>query len=498
MPKNDDSNIVSDLPEDWERCHAFMEKKKRFCRQQRASDSSYCGNHQHLATTINTKRKRVPCPLDSSHLVFEDSIEKHVLVCPKATKQKDQERQFFYQSNINAGGHGMLVESARSIDLTRAKRLAQRIVSVHVQIFGGGTSFAGINEATELLDLSEPEMTKGLPEAIAVHRIRSGGYRHVLQQASLLGHLRRIGAYQTTTKRRRLIELGAGRGMSGLIMAAASSGSGVTTDLILVERSGSRGKADKILRTFTTKETTYPFDLKSVSWKRVQCDIAHVDLVSLLNHHPRYNDAHQMSEDSTDELVVVAKHLCGVGSDLALKSLYPIRSRVTACIFATCCHGVCSWNGYVGRDYLRKAVQTEELPFGEAEFDLVRKWAGAVVMEPTIDGSDDDEGDDNRHYTSPGNDKNDLLKSVSITAVADGLDCGTRGLSRACQRLIDYGRREYIHQILGNASDLNVEMLRYTPDEITPQNTALIGYRKSLSPLSSGVKRTANSMSESI
>jgi tRNA:m4X modification enzyme len=503
MPKIVDSNIISEIPKYWNRCHAFMEQKKRFCRQQRAPDSPYCGNHQHLATSINTKRKRVPCPLDSSHLVFEDSIEKHVLVCPKATKQKDQERQFFYQSNINAGGHGMLVESARPIDLTRAKRLAQRIVSVHAQIFGGGTAFAEINEATELLDLSEPEMTRGLPEAIAVHRIRSGGPRHVLQQASLLGHVRRIGAFQTTTKRRRLIELGAGRGMSGLIMAAASSGSGVSTDLILVERSGSRGKADKILRTFTPKETTYPFDLKAVSWQRVQCDIVHVDLASLLNH-PRDNDAHPMSEDSTDELVVVAKHLCGVGSDLALKSLYPIRSRVTACIFATCCHGVCSWNGYVGRDYLRKAVQTEELPFGEAEFDLVRKWAGAVEMEATIDGldagpcEDDVEGDDNRHYTSPDNDNNELLKSVGITAVADGLDCGTRGLSRACQRLIDYGRREYIHRILGNASDLKVEMLRYIPDDISPQNTALIGYRKSLSSLSSGVKRTATSISASL
>ncbi len=502
MPKSEDSNVIPELPEDWDRCHAFMEKKKRFCRQQRASDSSYCGNHQHLVTSINSKRKRVPCPLDSSHLVFEDSIEKHVLVCPKATKQKDQERQFFYQSNINAGGHGTLIKCAQPIDLTRAKRLAQRIISVHAQIFGGGTSFADINEAMELLDLSEPEMTKGLPEAIAVHRIRSGGPRHILQQASLLGHLRRIGAFQSTTKRRRIIELGAGRGMSGLIMAAASSGSGVATDLILVERSGSRGKADKILRTFNPKETTYPFDLKSVSWQRVQCDIAHVDLVSLLNH-PRNNDAFQVSEDSTDELVVVAKHLCGVGSDLALKSLYPIRSRVTACIFATCCHGVCRWNGYVGRDYLQKAVQTEELPFGEAEFDLMRKWAGAVVMEPTIVGSnadpceDDDEGDDNRHYTSPDNDNNDLLKSVGIAAVAEGLDCGTRGLSRACQRLIDYGRREYIHHMLGDASDLKVEMLRYTPDETSPQNTALIGYRKSLSSVSSGIKRTATSISDS-
>lgn len=497
MSNSNNIDIIPELPKDWDRCNAFMERKKRFCRQQRAPDSSYCGNHQQLAVTTNTNRKRVPCPLDPSHFVFEDSLEKHVLICPKATKQKDQERQFFFQSNINSGGHGTLNVSKEPLDLTRAKRLAHRIISMHGKIFGGTASFEGINEATDLLDLSEPEIAQGLPDAIAAHRIRSGGSRHVLQQASLLGHLRRIGAFGAT-KRRCIIELGAGRGMSGLIVAAASSGSGVPTELILVERSGTRGKADKILRNFTPKKTAYPFDLKSVGWQRVQCDIAHVDLESLMNH-PKTEDQ-QVNGVSTEEVVVIAKHLCGVGSDLALKSLYPIRSRITACIFATCCHGVCSWSGYVGRDHLQQFLETEEMCFGEAEFDLMRKWAGAGVVDQTRDasvagpGEDGDGGDGNGHRTFFDNEKLEMSKNVGITAVADGLECGTRGLGRACQRLIDYGRREYIHQILGSESDMKVEMLRYTPDSVSPQNTALIGYRKCTSSVSTGVKRAASSI----
>lgn len=498
MTNEESLDTIPQLPKDWDRCHAFMERKKRFCRQQKTPDGMFCGNHQHLASTVSTKRKRVPCPLDPSHFIFEDSLDKHILVCPKATKQKEQERQFFYQSNINSGGHGTLGISNVPLDLTKAKRLANRILCVHDAIFGEGTTFDDINEATDLVDLSEPEIEQGLPEAIAVHRIKSGGPRHLRQQASLLGHLRRIGAFKQTARRRCIIELGAGRGMSGLVIAAASSGSGVKTDLLLVERSGSRGKADKILRNFTPKETAYPFDLKSVEWQRVQCDIAHLSLESLMEKPS--NEEQQENSTSADEVVVVAKHLCGVGTDLALKSLYPLRNRITACVFATCCHGVCNWNGYVGRDNIQEVLQTEEMCFGEAEFSLMRKWAGTCVVEQTSDSSKDgtgtkDDGDNYEHQAFDIDDNHDGSANVSITAVAEGLGCGTRGLGRACQRLIDHGRREYIHQILGSKTDMKVEMLRYIPDSVSPQNTALIGYRKS--QVVTGVKRTAASISES-
>jgi Methyltransferase TRM13 len=35
-----------------------------------------------------------------------------------------------------------------------------------------------------------------------------------------------------------------------------------------------------------------------------------------------------------------------------------IRTNVDACILATCCHGVCTWQDYVGRDYLHRIMTT--------------------------------------------------------------------------------------------------------------------------------------------
>ena len=84
---------------------------------------------------------------------------------------------------------------------------------------------------------------------------------------------------------------------------------------------------------------------------------------------------------------VIAKHLCGAGTDLALKSMETIRGKVSSCVLATCCHGICDWKEYVGRDYLRQAMAANDdssppLLFGPDEFDLMRQWcAGSVACQ---------------------------------------------------------------------------------------------------------------------
>jgi hypothetical protein len=64
------------------------------------------------------------------------------------------------------------------------------------------------------------------------------------------------------------------------------------------------------------------------------------------------------STEENRQLVVIAKHLCGAGTDLALKSLEPI-NQVSACVMATCCHGACTWDDYVGRDYLCQTMKSK-------------------------------------------------------------------------------------------------------------------------------------------
>jgi tRNA:m4X modification enzyme len=241
------------------------------------------------------------------------------------------------------------------------------------------------------------------------------------------------------------------------------------------------------------------------------------------------------------QMLVVAKHLCGVGTDLALKSIEPIRYSVTAVIMSTCCHGVCHWNDYVGRDYLIDAILTKDTTsstlstFGQDEFDLMRLWSSGTVQDNNntdapkvnkssdasklpVDGDDDDfEGDD--IHPNPNEMCNDSSKAngfnhINVTKVVEALNlqCGVQGLGRVCQRLIDYGRCEYLRHVIFNEHDHNdrttsnsgnhiqsdnnnniikndssknssagskstVELVYYVPESITPQNALLLAYR---------------------
>lgn len=194
-----------------------------------------------------------------------------------------------------------------------------------------------------------------------------------------------------------------------------------------------------------------------------------------------------------------------MGTDLALKSLEPIKEKISACIMATCCHGVCVWEDYVGRDYLHNVMvgasgdnSKAGLPnFGREEFELLRRWSSGTVStrhNDKIDASTttstsacaDCEEDDSDHPGAESSsfgcqEVSDEVASLGIANVlasllrTDTTDSKTlltvNGLGRACQRLIDYGRREYIIQSL---SARQADLIYYVPEDITPQNAALV------------------------
>ena len=436
-------------------------------------------------------------------------VDKHILVCPATKKQRLQEQQPFYKHNLNTGGHGKdcsLQQNLGSISLVDATKLALSVLRVHQKLFQHNVakeptqlSFQDIVSALPLFDLSRDEIEAGLATAESEYRIKSGGPRHLHQQASLVGHLRRIGALEklgstekTCTNNRIVLEVGAGRGMTGLVVSAISAATGVSTKLIMVEKAGSRAKADTVLRNLPKENKTlsYPFDLQSIDWERLQCDLAHVDMASVLRKDGLVDGSQGAVGTSKSQVIVVAKHLCGVGTDLALKSLEPVRDKISACIFATCCHGACSWSGYVGRDYLCAAMETEsDTTFSEPEFELLRKWAsaGCIVDGPETVSSvqpANERNQDDEHGSQTATLNNDDREPVSIGNVVDalGLKCGAHGLGRCCQRLIDYGRREYLNHVLFAGESERAELVYYVPLTVTPQNAALFAFRQHSPP----------------
>jgi tRNA:m4X modification enzyme len=560
-------------PASWTRCHAYMERKVRFCHGQCVAGRQFCGAHE----TIDA-RPRVPCPYDPSHTIYADLVEAHLTKCPKYVELQQQKEQPHYCQDCNKGGFGDFLTATtgpsgekhsddsavqkKKKNLEWAQQVALRVIAVHQEIFTGKScdvptqvSLADIQGAIPLLDLGTDEMDAGLDQAVTDMKIKSGGLKHLQQQASFIGHLRRVGALEslykkprnhleqpmedrttraahpveetptTTTKthHRTILEVGAGRGITGLLVAGVSAVSRPHTQLVLVERDGARGgRADTTARrgiAATTKynpaddnndvaTTTayYAFDISNLPCERIKCDLAHVQLNVALKKKPLEEGTSHSCKGSNntnkdqDELLVVAKHLCGCGTDYALKSLLPLRDDVSTLIMATCCHGACNWHDFVGRDYVRNIMVTNEngnvaggtrlFEFGDDEFKLLQLWsAGTVkVLDSSGKRAVDQSGPSSSSLQVDDEHGNTVpipigleTKVYGVTRIVEslGLACGEQGLGRTCQRIIDYGRREFIKHELRFGNDDAVELIYYVPDSTTPQNAMLIAHRRS-------------------
>jgi len=532
-------------PENWKRCRAYLERKKRFCKQWPTDGKLYCGNHLHLEKNIASSsfrggkivvRKRIPCPIDPSHMIFEHNLKKHILVCPRAKKRKRQEEEPYFLKNVNCGGHGRLVaKPSTSISSSSksefepgtsiwAQRIARRILRAHQSIFKtdktcdvSAITCRDIHSAIDVKDLSKAEIDAGIREGFLSHHIKSGGNQHTIQIASLIGHIREMGFFERRNQKKNsaaenskletdssdylsskkedplvILEMGAGRGMFGLTAAGVASASGLNTHFFMVDRAGSRSKAEKAFRTIKKNTDRSYLKLDDVNWCRLCCDVSHVNLPVVLKDDGKYKDA---------KIVVIAKHLCGMGTDLALKSLIPIRHKIDACIIATCCHGVCSWEHYVGRDILREVMKGKKcddkdnsIPsFGPLEFDLLRRWSGATVATregksgntrgkiDDINKSSEDSSMEHASALAENEIENSSETNISAVVRKLGLSCSIQGLGRACQRLIDHGRSEYIRQSIFQTNHEGIvvnNLSQYVGPEVTPQNAILWAYRK--------------------
>jgi tRNA:m4X modification enzyme len=287
-----------------------------------------------------------------------------------------------------------------------------------------------------------------------------------------------------------IIEMGAGRGMLGLVVAgaaAAAASANSKVRLFLVDRSGSRAKAETTIRTAAkddnsiaaTNETDC-LKLDSVEVRRIKADLAHVHMPTAL---PFLSNKQQSTQT-----IVIAKHLCGSGTDLAFKSLSDVApNSIDGCVMATCCHGLCDWNDYTGRETLLKLFCGVGglTTFGKRDFDALKRWTSASVLDDRNGSSCEDGEKHYTEYTDNDEDKSDHLNVFTVVQEL-GLACGGNGLGRACQRIIDYGRCQYLTKLLctGGVSDeatcksLKVKLCHYVPRTVTPQNALIMMFTR--------------------
>ena len=116
------------------------------------------------------KRKRIRCPIDPSHYIFEENLEKHCKMCPLAKKRRKQAEQPYYLENINAGGHGDLFDVESSVDDNTARFAFTENIAID---FFHGDELVAISRSIVLESCS------------VAHQIGSHPFRHVYSKTEL-------------------------------------------------------------------------------------------------------------------------------------------------------------------------------------------------------------------------------------------------------------------------------------------------------------------------
>ncbi|ESP05541.1 hypothetical protein LOTGIDRAFT_102700 [Lottia gigantea] len=432
-------------------CSFYLKKKNRFCRFRPNKDQKYCAEHS-ITMGVELERKRVVCPLNPLHTCYEDMLRKHIKKCNNRKKPEE----VHYVEGINSGSD---VEekkvSFNSIDTADLRCLIEKINKLYDEYIG---------------TIEEDILTHDcLKEELENSSYGTAAMRHRKQQASLVGHMNKLGLLQDNT---RFIEMGAGKGqLSHWVERAVQDKNNIS--FLLVDRGSARYKV-------------------TLFFERLKIDIEHLDL-----------DKVASIKNSQKENVAIGKHLCGAATDLALRCLlshngqnrhtcpeshnseFPNkklktnnggsiaqteRRSIKGVVIALCCHHRCTWKSYVGKEFIRSVNLTS------TDFNIMSSmsswatctWKGWKAQADKTDNKQEEENKnieniDDEHENNPQEDYRGAIK----------LEASEREeIGRRCKRLIDYGRLKFLQN-----NSFTVTLKSYIDFYLTPENIVLLAHR---------------------
>jgi tRNA:m4X modification enzyme len=106
----------------------------------------------------------------------------------------------------------------------------------------------------------------------------------------------------------------------------------------------------------------------------------------------------------------------------------------------------------------------------------LRKWACGTVTGSGSAASSASKG--NGHYSNDAVARDEEGKETSLSKIlkSNNYKCSSKGMGRACQRLIDYGRCEYMKESIFQNEQANVGISHYVDDSVSPQNAMLYAH----------------------
>ncbi|NXX43689.1 TRM13 enzyme, partial [Tricholaema leucomelas] len=421
------------------RCAYFVQRKNRFCKMIPAPGRRFCGEHGQQEK--ENDRKRIPCPLDPKHTVYEDQLQKHLKKCNSREKPKP----VYFVQDINAGLKDVADVTEKQVPISSLSKEELENLIVKLQKASNGLE----------LSLKEQVLShQALQEALNDPKNGESAFKHLKQQASILGNMEKL---HLLGPGRCFVEFGAGRGkLSHWVDVALQNVENV--QFLLVERATTRFKVDGKHKR------------KDSVFERLQVDIQHLCLKKV-----------PVLEKKKLPVVGIGKHLCGAATDLALRCLVesytacchganeepaPKRSRsdkaevasnsssdkecnkddckpVAGIVIALCCHHKCDWTHYVGREFFKS------VGLGPVEFHYFQRmssWATCGMQETITKASTSEESEDQTN--DPEEHDQTFSKTESGSDTLQGILTveERKQIGYLCKLLIDHGRVEYLQQ----------------------------------------------------
>jgi tRNA:m4X modification enzyme len=512
-----DGAALDDLLENWPQCHHFMKTKYRFCNLKRSPGSLFCGTHRPSDEAVPkrvlrdaqahgfTEIIRIPCPIDPTHSIFNCNLESHLKICNTGARIAFLEKQPYYCKDCNSGNNLPSVSSEEgqgegqspSLDLLllKVRELYHSQVANEIEepssdtptgidrdelfkiVAGDAVSFDRLRHAHQDVHIVTQMAAKAMFPSPSSSR--SDGASSSLPQLSPPHHV--------------YVELGAGKGMLGLaVKSAAEQACSGASSLVMVERTGVHRKADKTLR-----------ENSDLAFMRIRMDIRDCLLAGLpgvaaaASSEPTPGDCLTLPppvNGTPPAVVLVAKHLCGLATDISLRSLESLRLSSTppssspepfyGVSIATCCHHACSWKDYVNPSWLLACGFTSQ------EFQVLSHWSGwahtlgsgvRLPKERPLDPSAVaiSVADESERARGEEEEVEHSLPPVPV-AGAGQVSYRPQGLSyeemsevgKMVKRILDHGRVLYLR-----AQGFTVCQRRYCDSELSPECYLLLATR---------------------
>lgn len=366
-------------------CGYFLKKKNRYCKMHRKRDAKYCPEHNTLSLqnytdpeVCSSERKRINCPVDPSHTIWEDNLKRHLKKCNKVKLTELPKKEIYYKENINCSDINS--ENLEPLNFTKTYEFVSLIderyedfteltrrefydywIPVIEKTYQNLMEF--LNErhldpskTSNIAETKVPLEIKNVSQdtAIAERLDELTNHKHIAQQSSLIGHLKDTSLYGGQFN---YIEYGCGRAelsrylCKDIVYGSFEAKTNCDSDIaksdfkdkipsfLLIDRSSARLKMDsKIGKDFEECSKKFRLDINELlqpQIQRIKIDIKDLFLDKVLDGNEKKH-------------VAISKHLCGCATDLTLQSL--LNSQITkngrfaGLLVAMCCRHVCNYD----------------------------------------------------------------------------------------------------------------------------------------------------------